>query len=117
MMSDYVFISYSRKDQTYARELVTDLRASGFEVWIDDRIDFGSRWWQTIVEAVRGCTALIVVMPRGYTYRETSLDDMRAVYRKIIRRKSFWLRAAMLCFGLGVAAFAILILTVSLARF
>jgi formylglycine-generating enzyme required for sulfatase activity len=61
-MGGHVFISYSHKDQAYARQLADDLRVRGFEVWMDDRIGFGSRWWQTIVEAIHGCAAMIVIM-------------------------------------------------------
>jgi len=61
-MSNHVFISYSRADRDYARKLENELRKRGFEVWIDDRIEFGNRWWQTIDQAIRGCAAFIVVM-------------------------------------------------------
>ena len=65
-MSHHVFISYSRHDKPYARRLVSGLRANGFEVWNDDRIDFGDRWWRTIEDAIKGCAALVVVMtPRA----------------------------------------------------
>jgi nucleotide-binding universal stress UspA family protein len=60
--SGHVFISYAREDQAYARDLAADLRTHGFEPWMDDRIDFGDRWWQTIVQAVRASAAAIVVM-------------------------------------------------------
>jgi hypothetical protein len=58
----HVFISYKRSDQGYARRLANDLRGHGFDVWIDDRIDFGERWWQTIVQAIKDCGAFVVVM-------------------------------------------------------
>jgi nucleotide-binding universal stress UspA family protein len=58
----HVFISYAREGQAYARDLAADLRKHGLGVWIDDRIDFGDRWWQTIVQAVRASAAVIVVM-------------------------------------------------------
>lgn len=61
-MADHVFISYGRKDQAYARELENELRGRGFEVWIDDRIDYGDRWWRTIVRAIRTSAAFILVM-------------------------------------------------------
>jgi hypothetical protein len=38
------------------------LRKRGFDVWLDDRIDFGNRWWRTIVRAIRACAAFVVVM-------------------------------------------------------
>jgi nucleotide-binding universal stress UspA family protein len=58
----HVFISYGREDQAYARQLAADLRSRGFGAWMDDRIDTGDRWWQTIVQAVRASAAVIVVM-------------------------------------------------------
>jgi len=58
----HVFISYAREDQEYTRKLAEGLRQCGFEVWLDDRIDFGDRWWQTIVQAIRGSAGFVVVM-------------------------------------------------------
>ena len=60
--------------------------------------------------------ALAVVLPRRYEYREASLDDMQATFHKIAGHKSDWLRVALLCFGLGLAAFAALILNILVAR-
>lgn len=58
----HVFISYSRKHQAYVGRLANDLRRNGFDVRIDDRIDYGERWWRTIVEAIKACGAFVVVM-------------------------------------------------------
>jgi formylglycine-generating enzyme required for sulfatase activity len=58
----HVFISYAREDQTYARELADGLHKRGLETWMDDRIDFGDRWWQTIVQAIHASAAFVVVM-------------------------------------------------------
>lgn len=60
--SGYIFISYSKKQGTYARGLADHLVASGFDVWIDDRIEYGSNWWNTIVETIRQSAALVVIM-------------------------------------------------------
>jgi len=97
-LKDYVFISYSHspEDRAYARELVSNLRASGFNVWIDDRIDFGSRWWQTIVKAVRGCSALIAIMSPDaeaseWVEREVqlALSDQIPIFPLLLRGKGF----------------------------
>jgi formylglycine-generating enzyme required for sulfatase activity len=61
-MANHVFISYAREDQTYTREMAGHLRERGFDVWMDDRIDFGDRWWRTIVRALRASAAFVVVM-------------------------------------------------------
>ena len=97
-MDDYVFISYSHspEDRAYARELVGTLRASGVNVWIDDRIDFGSRWWQTIVKAVRGCSALIAIMSPDaeaseWVEREVqmALSERIPIFPLLLRGKGF----------------------------
>jgi formylglycine-generating enzyme required for sulfatase activity len=61
-MGRHVFVSYSRKDQDYTHKLVDELQKRGFEVWIDDRIDFGDWWWKEIDRAIRTCAAFVVVM-------------------------------------------------------
>lgn len=72
----HVFISYSKKNYEYARKLTDHLIASGFDVWIDDRIDYGEDWWATIVNAIRACGALIVIM-------SPDSDESRWVQREI----------------------------------
>ena len=61
-MGHHVFISYSRKDQPYARKLADDLHTHGFEPWRDEHIEHGERWWRAIDKAIRGCAAFVVVM-------------------------------------------------------
>jgi ActR/RegA family two-component response regulator len=39
----HIFISYSHDDGDYARKLESALKQRGFEVWIYDRIDCGTR--------------------------------------------------------------------------
>ncbi|NWF68965.1 MAG: SUMF1/EgtB/PvdO family nonheme iron enzyme [Chloroflexi bacterium] len=58
----HVFISYSRKNNEYARKLADQLLGLGFDVWIDDRIDYGEDWWRAIVRAIKACSAFVVVM-------------------------------------------------------
>jgi len=40
----HVFISYSHRDTGYAHGLADSLQRNGFEVWIDERLDYGSQW-------------------------------------------------------------------------
>jgi hypothetical protein len=69
----HVFISYARADRDYARALADDLRAHSFDVWIDDRIDYGAAWWQQVMQGVASCGALIVLMT------PESVDDSRVL--------------------------------------
>ncbi len=58
----HVFISYAHTDRVYARTLADYLLSSGFDVWIDDRINFGTDWEDAIFKSIGGCAAFIVIM-------------------------------------------------------
>jgi len=59
----YVFISHSKLDKPYAREVIQQLRQHGIEAWMDDqRIRAGKRWWEAIVAALRDCSAFVLIM-------------------------------------------------------
>ncbi len=62
MIKKHVFISYSHKDVDYARKLATELRKHSIEVWMDDRIDFGTQWPRVIQENLEASAAVIVIM-------------------------------------------------------
>lgn len=76
----HIFISYSKKNRDYARAFANKLLDTGFDVWIDDRIDYGEDWWQVIVKAIRECAAFLVVMTPDsdaskWVQREVTLAD------------------------------------------
>jgi hypothetical protein len=59
---DHVFLSYSSKDVAYVQALAAELKARGFAVWIDDRLETSDRWVRELEKAVQTCAALVVVM-------------------------------------------------------
>lgn len=76
----HIFISYSKKNRTYARQVADQLLAQGFDVWIDDKIDYGDEWFEVIVQAIQDCAACVVVMsPEAkesrWVRREVALAD------------------------------------------
>lgn len=76
----YVFISYSKANMEYARALSSRLQEEGFDVWIDQRLRTSDNWWETIVLALKECTAFVVIMtPESreskWVRRETMLAD------------------------------------------
>jgi len=63
----HIFISYSHKDSDYAHQLAHSLEERGLVVWIDERIDYGTRWPRVIQENLDACAAFILVMtPRSF---------------------------------------------------
>jgi hypothetical protein len=57
----HIFISYSHKDTEYARRLQEALIQEGFEVWIDDRIEYGDEWPIVIQERLDACDVFILI--------------------------------------------------------
>ena len=58
----HIFISYSKKNRNYARKLAKKLQQEGFNIWIDDRIDYGVNWENTIFRAIDECDAFVPIM-------------------------------------------------------
>jgi TIR domain len=58
----HIFISYSHQDKDYAKRLVSEIEEQGIQIWFDERIDYGDRWFQTIINAIRESVAIIVLM-------------------------------------------------------
>lgn len=63
----HIFISYSHKDTAYAHGLAKNLQNTGFQVWIDQRLDYGSQWPREIQKQLDTCEAFILIMtPRSF---------------------------------------------------
>jgi formylglycine-generating enzyme required for sulfatase activity len=58
----HIFISYSKKNRVYARKMADKLLSEGYDIWIDDRIDYGEDWWDIIEQAIETCSAFVVIM-------------------------------------------------------
>ena len=58
----HIFISYSHIDKDYVHRLQEDLLRQGFNVWIDDRIDYGTRWPKVIQDHLDDCDAFVVII-------------------------------------------------------
>ena len=57
------FISYSRADNSFALELARELRASGFNIWLDQLdIPTGCRWDDEVEKALMQCDIFLVIL-------------------------------------------------------
>ena len=66
-----VFISYSRKDLAFVKQIVADLKNAGFEVWYDvSGLGGGSRWRSEIENALRKSQFVLVVLSPDATASE-----------------------------------------------
>ncbi|HKG53891.1 MAG TPA: response regulator [Anaerolineales bacterium] len=60
--SGHVFVSYSHKDSEYTHKLAEEMERHNIPVWIDDRIDYGTRWPQVIQEKIDSCQVFVLIM-------------------------------------------------------
>jgi hypothetical protein len=65
-----VFISYAREDREAVAVLRRDIESSRRDTWMDEELDGGQSWWDTILGQIRGCSAFVfVVSPDSLTSR------------------------------------------------
>jgi hypothetical protein len=75
----HIFISYSHKDTTYAHGLADHLRKMGFDIWMDERLDYGSQWPLEIQTQLDACAAFILIMtPRSFASEWVQSELQRA---------------------------------------
>jgi hypothetical protein len=56
------FVSYARADTDAVRSLVSALEFLNHEAWIDRRLAGGQKWWDEILEEIRGCDVFVVAL-------------------------------------------------------
>lgn len=77
MTARQLFMSYSRKDKTFAHTLASDLRASGMEVWVDlESIPTGTRWDNQIEQGIDACDDLLVILSENSARSDVVLDEV-----------------------------------------
>jgi hypothetical protein len=79
----HIFISYSHKDRAYVHKLQDALQNEGFEVWIDDRIDYGTRWPKVIQDQLDSCSVFIVVVSENSYESEWVQNEVARAKRKV----------------------------------
>ena len=57
-----VFVSYSRTNLDVVTELVQDLQAVGVQVWHDQTLTGGQRWWDNILANIRDCDIFLFAL-------------------------------------------------------
>ena len=62
MASRTVFCSYARRDGNAVSALASDLEKLGQEVWFDQQLSGGQRWWETILEKIRRCDCFLMAV-------------------------------------------------------
>jgi hypothetical protein len=76
-MAKQLFISYSRKDQKFARRLVDDLSRLGIDTWFDQRdIEPSERWDTAVQNALQESDYFLVVISKNSVASDNVLDEV-----------------------------------------
>ena len=86
MMSDHVFVCYSRKDEDFVLKLAENLKRLGVPIWLDQwDIPTGANWSRTIESALKECARLLIVLtPSSVESDEVQSEWLSALDRKKI---------------------------------
>jgi hypothetical protein len=57
-----VFLSYSRHNAEVVRKLIHDLQAAGIDIWYDQTLTGGQRWWDNILQNIATCDVFILAL-------------------------------------------------------
>ena len=71
-----LFISYTRADRDGIGTLLTDLRALGHAVWMDEELSGGEVWWNEIVAKIRQCDAFLFLVSPSSVESEACLLEL-----------------------------------------
>jgi hypothetical protein len=73
-----VFISYSRKDQLFARKLRDSIEAAGETAWTDwIDIPYGSDWWEQITKGIAAANTFVFIISPDSIASEVCNDEIK----------------------------------------
>jgi len=62
MLMRGVFVSYSRNNLDIVRQLIHDVQAVGINIWHDQTLTGGQRWWDNILANIRECDIFVFAL-------------------------------------------------------
>jgi WD40 repeat protein len=74
---DKLFVSYSRRNEIFARKLVGDLKDAGLRVWYDrEKIKGSEDWWQSIVNGIKAADYFVFCLSPDAIRSEVARDEL-----------------------------------------
>jgi WD40 repeat protein len=73
-----IFVSYSRANTEFARDLYTKLQSLGFTLWRDrSDMEGGEKWWEQIKEAIRNVDTMVLIMSPAALQSQVVAEEWR----------------------------------------
>jgi hypothetical protein len=74
-----VFLSYSRHNAEVVTKLIHDLQAAGIDIWYDQTLTGGQRWWDNILENIAKCDVFILALSPESWQSEACKSELQYV--------------------------------------
>jgi len=76
---NYVFVSYSHKNQDVVWEDIASMQKNGYRVWFDDGLHVGDSWKDRIFSKIKSsaCGGIIVYLSEDSFYSEGLMNDLK----------------------------------------
>lgn len=77
MDKEFIFISYSRKDEQFAKQIAIALKKENFKIWFDQfDIPKGALWDNEIEKALKNCHTVLFVISKNSVASNNVLDEI-----------------------------------------
>lgn len=86
-MASKIFLTYSRKDKAFAKQVSSILFEEGFQVWSDEKIRAGENWDDSLRKAMEESAYFIVLVSENFKQSANAIFELSAAYalgKKII---------------------------------
>lgn len=72
----YIYISYEHKDFSKVEEIVNRLKAEGFNILFDERIESETEWDDNIAMNISNCAYFIAFVSEGYVDSKNCREEL-----------------------------------------
>jgi TIR domain len=79
-----IFISYDRASKDIVEQLVEDLADDEHEIWFDQHLTGGQKWWDNILSEIRQCEILVAALTPAFLQSRACQRELN--YAKDLRR-------------------------------
>ena len=76
-----VFLSYSRHNAEVVTKLIHDLQAAGIDIWYDQTLTGGQRWWDNILANIGSCDVFILALSPESWQSEACRSELNYVIK------------------------------------
>ncbi len=86
-LDNYIFVSYSTEDWEYVKQVVSDLKLNGYNVWYTYRgnnMKYDQSWTRQLIDKIKGCSYFLCFLSKNYVNSEFCMFEFAHAFVKNI---------------------------------